>query len=367
VFRSPFEKRHRLPVPNQIYALRALGTLSNTELSARFVEWMICQRYSPKTIETYKRVTGEFLAFWGTTKLSRVSHLDVRAFLIEMSHRDLSADIVHRYLWALRCFFDFLCLGGLVDEVAPRLLRPRPAKRPMPRSLSEPNVRRLISAAHNARDRAIIELLYATGCRASELLNIRMESIDFRTGTIKVAGKGSERRVVFGGKAKRSLMRYLRGRESGHLFQSQHRVQQGCVSRGRISWAGFWLDYSREQGRNQKRITLGKSSMSRSQAWSIFRRRVPNPDTGHRRAAARPITRSTLCQIIKSAAHRADLGHVTSHMLRHSFATHLLDHGADIRVVQELLGHSSLATTQNYCLVSASRIAPAYRRAHPRS
>src|SRR6266851_7491518 len=97
---------------------------------------MVCQPYSRGTISTYQRV-GEFLKFWGNARLFRVSHLDVREFLIEMSRRDQSADIVHRHLWALRCFFDFLYLSGLVDEVAPRLLRTRPAKRAMPRSLSE--------------------------------------------------------------------------------------------------------------------------------------------------------------------------------------------------------------------------------------
>src|SRR5947207_5511798 len=177
MFRSPLQKRHRLPDPRRGSALRALSVLNNSQLAIQFSEWMVCQRYSPRTIETYKRVTADFLNFWGLSSLADVTHLDVREFLIEMSRRDLSADIIHRYLWALRCFFDFLCLGGLVDEVAPRLLRPRPAKRTMPRSLSEKNVRRLIAGADNPRDRAIIELLYATGCRASELLGIRLEHV----------------------------------------------------------------------------------------------------------------------------------------------------------------------------------------------
>ena len=156
---------------------------------------------------TYKEVTKEFLVFWGSGRLSNVTHLDVREFLIEMSRRDLSADIEHRHLWALRCFFDFLCLSGLVDEVAPRLLRPRPVQRSLPRSLSEENIVRLIATARNPRDRAIIELFYAAGCRSGELLNMRLDDVDFKTRTIRVCGKyGSERRVMFGRIAKRSIL-----------------------------------------------------------------------------------------------------------------------------------------------------------------
>jgi len=112
--------------------------------------------------------------FWGARKLSYVAHLDIRAFLIDVSKRDLSADIMHRYIWALRCFFDFLCRGGVVDDVAPRLVRPRPVRRPLPKTLSEANVRRLIKGAGNPRDRAIFEVFYATGCRVFNWHNVQL-------------------------------------------------------------------------------------------------------------------------------------------------------------------------------------------------
>lgn len=329
---------------------------------------MVCQRYAPRTMRTYRRVTEDFLNFWGWSRLSNVTHLDVREFLIEMSRRDLSADVEHRYLWALRCFFDFLCLGGLVDEVAPRLLRPRPRKRSIPRSLSERNVARLIAAARNPRDKAIIEMFYATGCRVSELINVRLDDVDFKTRTIKVSGKnGSERRVLFGHIAKQCVLNYLRGRLTGFLFETQPRVQRGSVAQSKTAWAGYWLDYltSETPGRH-RRITLGNLSLSQEQAWARFRKAVPNPDEGHERNKTKALTRPTVCEIVRAAALQAGLGQVTCHTLRHSFATHLLDHGADVRVVQALLGHLSLATTQNYCHVSAARIAPSYNRSHPR-
>jgi site-specific recombinase XerD len=368
MFRNVMEKRRRLPFSKTSNRISALAHLNNAELAAQFMEWLICQRYSASTITTYRRVTQEFIKFWGDKTISLVTHLDVREFLIEMSRRDLSADIVHRYLWGLRCFFDFLCLGGLVDEVAPRLIRPRPVKRQLARSLSEKNIRRLIAATTNNRDRAIVELIYATGCRAGELLRIRLEHVDFKNMTIKVSGKGSERRVIFGHKAKNALLAYLRGRTSGNLFESQSRVQKGSVSRHGNLWSGYWLDYSRRGQRcSVKRISLGHGSLSKERAWNLFRQRVPNPDLGHRRMKAHGLTRSAVCRIILNAAIRAGLGRVTTHMLRHSFATHLLDRGADVRVVQELLGHTSLVTTQGYVHVSAASIAPSYKRSHPRS
>jgi site-specific recombinase XerD len=368
MFRNVMEKRRRLPVSLGSNRASALARLNNKELAAKFMEWLTCQRYSVSTITTYRRVTQEFVDFWGSKSVSKVTHLDIREFLIEMSRRDLSADIVHRYLWGLRCFFDFLCLGGLVDEVAPRLIRPRPAKRQLARSLSEKNIRRLIAATNNRRDRAIVELLYATGCRAGELLRIRLEHIDFKNMTIRVAGKGSERRVIFGDKAKNAMLAYLRGRTSGNLFESQSRVQQGSVSKHGNLWSGYWGDYSRRgKPRREKRISLGNASLSKARAWNLFRQQVPNPDVGHRRVKPHGLTRSAVCRIILNAASRAGLGRVTTHMLRHSFATHLLDRGADVRVVQELLGHTSLVTTQGYVHVSAASVAPAYRRSHPRS
>jgi site-specific recombinase XerD len=319
LFRSPHEKRARLPIPNRGRAARALANLGNDQAASKFIDWMVCQRYAPRTIWTYKRVTEDFLAFWGTGRLSNVTHLDVREFLIEMSRRDLSADVEHLYLWALRCFFDFLCLGGLVDEVAPRLLRPRPRKRSIPRSLSEKNIIRLIAATRNPRDKAIVEVFYATGCRASELLNIQLDHIDFKTRTIKVVGKNSsERRVIFGHIAKRSILDYLRGRRSGYLFQTQPKVQRGTVSQGTRVWVGYWLDYLRSQSPGMhRRIALGSLSMSRKQAWTKFRKAVPNPDEGHERKKPRRLSRSTVCEIVRAAAHQAGLGHVTCHTLRH--------------------------------------------------
>lgn len=305
--------------------------------------------------------------FWGSRMLSRVTHFDIRAFLVDVSKRDLSADIMHRYIWALRCFFDFLCRGGVVDDVAPRFVRPRPVRRRLPKTLSEVNVRRLIQAADNSRDRAIFEVFYATGCRVSELVEIRLADIDFANKTIRVFGKGHERRVLFGKSAKTAMLAYLSGRITGYLFESQPKIQKGCVSWNGSCWAGYWLDYTEETGRPRNRcIPLGPRQMTKVQAWRKFRKQIPNPDIGHVRRNQK-LTRSGIADIFKVASFKAGLGHITSHQLRHSFATHLIDHGADIRHVQRLLGHSSLDTTMKYTNVISTPVTRIYRAAHPRS
>jgi site-specific recombinase XerD len=345
----------------------SLSKLTTSELIVRFSDWLICQRYSRTTLNTYNRVIKKFCMFWGSRKLSAVTHLDVRAFLIDVSKRDLSADVMHRYIWALRCFFDFLCHGGVVDDVAPRLVRPRPVSRPLPKTLSEANVRRLIQAAKNARDRAIFEVFYATGCRVSELLEISLTDVDFANKSIRVAGKGSERRVLFGRSAKQAILAYLAGRKTGYLFESQHRIQKGCVAWNGRGWAGYWLDYTGKTGRLRNRcIWLGPRQMTKAEAWRKFRKLVPNPDAGHSRRTQQ-LTRSGIADIFKVASFKAGLGRVTSHQLRHSFATHLIDHGADIRHVQRLLGHSSLDTTMQYTNVVSTSVTKIYRAAHPRS
>lgn len=345
----------------------SLGDRTNAELAEHFLEWLVCMRYSRPARESYQRVVRALKEFCGRKHFRTVTPVDIRDFIISMSRRDLSADIAHRYIWALRCFFDFLCMQGVVREVAPRHLFVRPAKKLKPKSLSEANVKKLIGATTNPRDRAMLELFYATGCRPTELLGIRFQDIDFKRRAIQVSGKGSSRTVFYGKPAADALKAYVGQRTTGYVFLSRrHPVQKGCVVKYPDLWAGFWLDYTSGQ-RRQKSISLGPPTLSRKQAWSRFRNLVPNPDFGHRRPESRRITRSAVCDVFRQAAHKAGLGRVTAYALRHSFATHLIDHGASVRCVQELLGHTCLSTTQTYAFVSARDIERAYRNAHPRN
>lgn len=346
----------------------AIRGTSNKDLVKGYSEWLVCQRYSRTTLEVYNRVASRFLAYWGCRHFSQVTHLDVRKFILKMGERDLSGEIVHRYLWALRSFFDFLCMNGIADKSAPRLVRPRPTQRPLPRALSKQNVRRLLRAAANDRDRALLEVFYSTGCRISEVIGVRLEHVDFKKRTMFVKGKSGDRRVFFSSAARKWLVRYLAGRTSGYLFESRHPVQRGCVSWNGRGWVGYWLDYKGRNGERRLRsVYLGRPrAMGRTEAFRRFKRLVPNPDEGHLRGKPHPITRSHVSSIFKVTAFHAGLAGVTSHNLRHSFATHMLDNGADIRHVQELLGHVSLASTNQYAHVASLPIKTAYRKFGPR-
>lgn len=332
-----------------------------------YLAWLICDRYSRTTLEVYHRVARRFLDFWGRRDLASVRPSDIRDFLTEISIRDLSADIVRRYLWALRSFFDFLCLEGIVDAVAPRLVRPRPLQQTLPRALSKENAIRLIEATSNVRDRALLELFYATGCRISELVGARVEHVDFAKRRIWIYGKGKARRVFFGPAALKYLRRYLSGRATGFLFESQYLVQKGCVSFNGTCWAGYWKDYSKPSTPRNRCLSLGPKSIGKKGAWARFRQLVPNPDKGHSRQTPNALTRSGVSQIFREASFKAGLRGVTSHNLRHSFAVHMLDNGADIRNVQELLGHTNLATTNRYARVASIPASRAYQRFHPRA
>ena len=178
------------------------GSHLHSEVLQKYGKWLVRQRYSRTGRIVYLRLAEEFCRFWSPRTFAKVRPKDIQDFLIEIAERDLSTDVVTRRLRALRCFFDFLCLHGVVDDVAPRFVRARPERRRLFRALSVENVRRLIEATTNLRDRAILELFYATGCGPAELAGIRLEHIDFQKRTIIVRGKCGDRRVFFNAAAR---------------------------------------------------------------------------------------------------------------------------------------------------------------------
>lgn len=343
-----------------------LRQFSTWELVEHFKEWLRVLRYSRSAQESYARGVSKFCVYLGSKPLPRVTHHDVKNFLIEATRRDISVQCANRFLGGLKCFFDFLYLGGVVDTVAPRFIRGRAYRNPLPRVISEQNIRRLIRAAGSARNKAIIELMYATGCRAGEIVAMKIEDIDFARLTILVRGKGGERTVYFGAPARRALRRYLGKRGKGVVFLTENLRQRGGVYRSRRQWTGYWRDYTHGQDMVRTRSKyLGPRSITRQDAWRRFKTLVPDPTKGQKERK-QPISLYVIFRVFRFAAHRAGLGRVTSHQMRHSFATHLLDHGANVRQVQQFLGHSSLNTTQTYTRVSTCDLGKAYRRFHPR-
>lgn len=288
-----------------------------TDPVAAFLRYLRVERQaSPHTLRSYHRDLAQFRDFLparpGEAPMAALDRVDarvVRAWLAHLHARGLEATTVARKLAALRSWFRFLVRRGALARNPAREVRgPRPGRKLAAFLPVDETVELVRRGARTARDRAVLELLYATGLRVSELVGLDLEDVDFRTRSIRVVGKGGKARVVlFGAPAAAALEGYLdeRGRTPGPLFR----------------------------GRRGGRLGI-----------------------------------RTAFEVVRRAARTAGLRRpVSPHMLRHTFATHLLDAGADLRVIQELLGHSRLSTTQRYTHVSAEQLLRAYDRAHPRA
>lgn len=256
---------------------------------------------------------GAFLAMRGLGALGRADARALRAYLAHLHERGLARTSVARRVAALRSFYRFLLRHGrtgtnpAVEIQTPRLPKRLPAYLPIDES--EALLRTATTPTpEGARDRAVLEVLYATGVRVGELAGLDVEDVDVPQGLVRVLGKGGKERIVpVGRKALEALDTYLghRGRSPGPLFLNARGQRLGVRSLHRVVRA---------------------------------------------RARAAGLTRS-----------------VSPHTLRHTFATHLLDAGADLRLIQELLGHARLGTTQKYTHVSTDRLMKVYDAAHPRA
>lgn len=282
---------------------------------------------SGNTLAAYTRDLNRYAEFCRQRELTdacRVSPEDVGAFSMALvdgvASPPLASASAARVVSAVRGFHKFLLLEGECPLDPAVEVKPQVPQRRLPKALSIDEVLKILQAPDETtsvglRDRALLEFLYATGARVSEAVNLDLDELDLVTGLARVMGKGRKQRMVpLGSHAREALAAYLT------------RARPDLISKGTGTPAVFV---------NQR----GKR-LSRQSAWLIIR------------AAA------------TAAGVKSD---ISPHVLRHSFATHLLDGGADVRVVQELLGHSSVATTQIYTLVTVERLREVYLTSHPRA
>ncbi len=289
------------------------------------------------TIASYRRDLRryvEYLSAAGVRGLREVAESDVAGFLAALrrgddDHPPLSATSAARAVVAVRGLHRFALLDGLVpDDVAHEVKPPTPPRR-LPKAVPVESVVALIEAAgalegpRGLRDRALLELLYGTGARISEAVGLAVDDLDRGQATVRLAGKGGKERVVpVGSYAVRAVEEYL------------VRARPALAAKGSGGVRGGALF-----------LNVRGGPLSRQSAWAILRS-----------AAERSAGRGGV-----------DPTAMSPHTLRHSFATHLLDGGADVRVVQELLGHASVTTTQVYTLVTVDRLREVYATSHPRA
>lgn len=288
---------------------------------------------SPHTLRNYTSDLNQFLDFIappskdGTRAEVPVEHMDnltIREWMSHLNSENKKKTSIARKLASLRTFFQFLVREGVLEMNPAKLVNTPRIERKLPTHLSIEDIVRFIETPDlntdlGRRDRAILEFLYATGMRVSELVNLDLRDIDFKEKLVRVMGKRKKQRILpFGEPALQSLMYYLN--------EARHELLQNTPPHERDEQAVFL---------NYKGTRISERSVGR--------------------------------MVDKYIKQCPEIKNISPHSLRHSFATHLLDSGADLRDIQELLGHARLSTTQIYTQVSMEKLIEVYDKAHPKA
>lgn len=286
-----------------------------------FLQYLAVEKgLASNTLLSYENDLTRFLAFLKKERLRwpAVTEETLVRFIHTQSRNGLSARSLARRVSALKSFFRFLVLGGVIKKSPAARLSAPSTWRSLPKVLSVEEVEKLLAAPagdkpQSLRDRALLEVLYGAGLRVSEAASLRLEDVNLEDGFLLVFGKGGKERVV-----------------------PVSRTASGCVA---------------------KYLKEARPLLVKGDERSLFLTRL-----------GRPFTRQGVWKVLRRHALKAGLGgKVHPHVLRHSFATHLLERGADLRSVQLMLGHSQITTTQIYTHVSGERLRRVYDRYHPRA
>ena len=284
-----------------------------------FSEYLrIEKRYSPHTVSGYCSDLGRFSNFVSDRKIDSLNTSDIREFLIFLREKGLSGASIARCLSSIKSFYKYLCVDKQLENNPAEILNTPKSYRNLPNVLSSQDIDNLLNCPDKKsflglRNKAMLEILYATGLRVSELVNLKVSELDLEVGCIRTMGKGSKERMVpIGSMAKKAVNNYLlnsrpallKGQSAEEIFVTK---RGGCMTR-----QGFW-------------------------------------------------------KLLKRYAIQSNIqASVSPHILRHAFATHLLERGADLRSVQQMLGHSDISTTQIYTHILKGRLLKIHKQFHPR-
>lgn len=292
------------------------------DLIEGFIQYLSVERGLAKnTLIAYKRDLVKYAYFLergGVTAIQQISRQKVSEYIYDQKKSGMQVTSICRSLAAVKMFHRFLVREGFCHEDPTALVDTPKIWKRVPDVLSQPEVLAMIKASdgeewQQVRDHAIIEMFYASGMRVSELVNLRVENVNFEVGYIRCIGKGSKERLVpIGRQAREAATRYL------------NEVRPGLIKQG-----------------NPPQVFLSR--------------------------LGKHLSRQSIWKIIKHYALKAGVSKtIKPHTLRHSFATHMLEHGADLRSVQEMLGHADISTTQVYTHVDRERLRTVHKQFHPR-
>lgn len=314
------------------------------EFLAMFEEYLKVEKNrSRHTVEAYTRDLSQFQAFLtgeaGGVGIKCIDHLTVRRYIGSLYKKEKKSSI-GRKLASIRSFFDFMIKKGYVANNPAGMVSIPKREKTLPSFISVDEAFALMevpqgSSLGKLRDRAILELLYSCGLRVSELVGLDKSDIDLKEGVLKVMGKGSKERIVpIGEKAVSAIEEYLKVR--------------------------------RQKSEVKKMRSLEDTNFSASQPLNLSTSKKAEPLFINLRGGR--LTQRSVERFVKKYTSGLAVGkRVTPHSLRHTFATHLLDNGADLRGIQEMLGHASLSTTQKYTHLSVDRLMAVYDNAHPKA
>lgn len=312
-----------MPIVRHIWAM--------DRLIKKYLRYLQVERNaSPHTITSYENDLTSFLEFCGShfnaeaaeVAIESVDRLLIRLWLGELSSRDLAKSSISRKVASIRSFFKFAFRRGYIQQNPAHLLIVPRKDKPLPKTVPPGDIERMLDNIKTERpkdiqDRAILEVFYSTGIRVSELTGLNLENVNLKAGQIHVQGKGNKERIVPLGTSASEILRK-------HM---EHRTE---------------LFGSRTDADARKALFLASGGQ-------------------------RAYDRGVRYLVEKYLKKESEVTQKSPHVLRHSFATHMLDNGADIRLIKEFLGHANLAATQVYTHTSVERLKHIYEQAHPRA
>ena len=287
------------------------------ELIEEFLRYLLIDRgYSNNTIESYRRDLEKFLEFNKNKDINNISNEDLKKYIKHLNNENLNEKSIARNISSLKSFYKFLVINKYIDNNVSDVLYLPKVKKSLPNILTEDEILKLLDIKlidnFSYRNKAMLELMYATGLRVSELINLKLQDIDLNQDIIRTFGKGSKERVIpIGDYAREYLEKYIL-------------EYRGSMLKKEISEYLFLNNHGKQ------------------------------------------MTRQGFFKLIKKIAKEKRINkELSPHTLRHSFASHLLKYGADLRTIQELLGHSDISTTQIYTHITNEELKKNYNEFHP--